>query len=403
MKAALFLFFLASPVLAAPTLVAHPVRLKSGARFSLRLPSRYSIVPVVEGLKRPRFFALAPDGRLFITQMHNKEDNSQGKITILDGFNAQAKRFARQSDYLSGLRNPNSVAFWSDTKTGKTWIYLALTDKLVRFPFVKNDMKPSGKEQILARFPDYGLSYKYGGWHLTRTVAIVPETGRVFVSVGSSGNAVKEKEAVRATVLSMNADGTNQTIYARGLRNAVGLRWNRGALWASNQGADHLGDDAPDETFYKLQSGADYGWPHCYQSKGRVRIDSKFPRASGTRGVPLAVVAFPAHSSVLGFDWFGKSTPGANLRNRWLFALHGSGFIRQKRGYSLVSSTSSGRIAPFLTGFLSGRKINGRPCDIWNRGDGSFFLSDDYAGVIYLISPRAKKQTNADATTRNVE
>ena len=126
---ALLLGVTAVPAIAAPTLTAHPVQLQSGARFSLRLPARYSITPVVQGLKRPRFFALAPDGRLFVTQMHDKTDNSKGKVTILDGFNPQTHGFARVGDYLSGLRNPSSVAFWSDAKTGKTWLYLALTDK----------------------------------------------------------------------------------------------------------------------------------------------------------------------------------------------------------------------------------------------------------------------------------
>ena len=390
MKPALLLSLLAAPALAAPALVPHPIQLQSGARFSLFLPARYEIMPVVEGLHRPRFFAPAPDGRLFITQMHDKSDNSLGKVSILSGFNARTKRFAHVTDYLSNQRNPNSVAFWRDPKAGKTWLYVALTDQLVRYPFQNGDLKPSGAPQVLAHFPAYGLSYKYGGWHLTRTVTVVPDSGRVFVSVGSSGNALVEKEAVRATVLTMNADGTNQHIYARGLRNAVGLKWLRGGLWASNQGADHLGDDAPNETFYALQSGADYGWPFCFQARGQVRLDPKFRRASGKSGVPLAPVAFPAHSSALGFDWFDQNTPDTNLQNRWLFALHGSGFIRQNRGYSLVSVTQGGRVEPFLTGFLARRHINGRPCDVFNRGDGSFFLSDDYAGVIYLVAPRAK-------------
>lgn len=383
---ALALTFLASPALAAP-LTPHPVHLESGAKFSLWLPARYDITPVVQGLKRPRFFALAPDGRLFVTQMYDRTDNTRGKVTILDGYDAKARRYTRVSDYLTGLRNPNSVAFWRDPKNGQTWLYIALTDKLVRYPFKNGDLKPSGDEQVLAHFPAYGLSYKYGGWHLTRTIAIVPATGRVFVAVGSSGNALIEKEKVRAAVLSMNADGTNQQIYAHGMRNAVGLKWKRDALWASNQGADHLGDNAPNETFYKVQSGADYGWPYCYQLNGKVRLDPKFKRASGKTGVPLAPISFPAHSSALGFDWFDSTTPDSNLRNHWLFALHGSGFTRLKRGYSLATATLNGITQPFLAGFLSGRKIKGRPCDIWNRGDGSFLFTDDYAGVVYLVSP----------------
>ncbi len=389
MKPAFFLALLASPVMAAPTLMPHPVQLQSGARFVLRLPARYAIAPVIEGLARPRFFAVAPDSRIFLTQMHDKTDNSLGKVTILGTYNALTRRFAGQSDYLSGLRNPNSVAFWRDPNDGKMWLYLALTDRLVRYPFRAGDIKPSGEPQTLARFPAYGLSYKYGGWHLTRTVTVDQQSGRVWVSIGSSGNALVEKEAIRATVLSMNADGTHQTTYARGLRNAVGLKWERGALWATNQGADHLGDDAPNDTFTRLRGGADYGWPFCYQSGGRVRLDPRFHRPTGASGVPLALVAFPAHSSALGFAWFDQKTADPALRNRWLFALHGSGFTRLRRGYSLVTATPDGRLTPFLTGFLQHGHINGRPCDILRLPDGSFLFSDDYAGVVYRVAPLA--------------
>lgn len=57
---------------------------------------------------------------------------------------------------------------------------------------------------MIATFPDYGLNYKYGGWHLTRTIAI--GAGKLYVSVGSSCNACEEEEPIRATVLEMYAD-----------------------------------------------------------------------------------------------------------------------------------------------------------------------------------------------------
>src|SRR5947209_548055 len=110
-----------------------------------------------------------------------------------------------------------------------------------------NDTSP----QVLATFPDYGLSYKYGGWHLTRTIAFAPN-GKLYVSVGSSCNACIEKEKARASIIEMNPDGTDQREFARGLRNAVGLKYLAGHLFASNQGSDHLGLQKPDETFYAL-------------------------------------------------------------------------------------------------------------------------------------------------------
>ena len=68
----------------------------------------------------------------------------------------------------------------------------------------------------------------------------------------------------------MNPDGTEQREFARGLRNAVGLKWIGNFLWASNQGSDHLGLNRPDETFYALKDGADYGWPYCHSANGKI-------------------------------------------------------------------------------------------------------------------------------------
>ncbi|HEY0461264.1 MAG TPA: hypothetical protein VGC97_19165, partial [Pyrinomonadaceae bacterium] len=250
-------------------LVPHRITLKSGKTFSLNLPADYEISPAVEGLKRVRFFAKAPDGRIFVTDMFNLSDNTRGAVYILDDFDEESGKFGKVIPYLTNLKNPNSVQFYTDAQ-GQDWLYLAETDKLTRRKFQKGETRPGDlKPQTLATFPDYGLSYKYGGWHLTRTIAF-SSGGKLYVSVGSSCNACDEKEDVRASVLEMNPDGSGKRHFARGLRNAVGLKWINDALYATNQGADHLGLQKPDETFYALKDGTDYGWASCYQSNGKV-------------------------------------------------------------------------------------------------------------------------------------
>lgn len=203
-----------------PKLVAHQINLKNGKRFSLNLPANFEIIPAAEGLKRVRFFTKAPDGRMFVTDMHDLSDNKKGIIYILDQWNAETGRFGKIIPYMTGLKNPNSIQFYTDD-TGQDWLYLAETDQLTRRKFTQGETKPTAKAEVLATFPDYGLSYKYGGWHLTRTIA-VGGNGKIYVSVGSSCNACVEKEKVRATVLEMNPDGSEQKIFAQGLRNAVG-------------------------------------------------------------------------------------------------------------------------------------------------------------------------------------
>jgi glucose/arabinose dehydrogenase len=367
-------------------LVPIKVVLKNGRSFTLNIPPGLEIIPAVEGLKRVRFFAKAPDGRVFVTDMHNLTDNRRGVIYILDGWNKEAGKFATAVPYMTGLRNPNSVQFHRD-REGQDWIYIAETHQLTRRRFTHGENSPTdAKPEVIATFPAYGLDYKYGGWHLTRTLAFA-ENGKLYVSIGSSCNSCKEKEKERATVLEMNPDGSGPRVFAKGLRNAVGMRVIDGTVYVTNQGSDHLGTRRPDETFYALKDGADYGWPYCHSINGRVIGDAGIKRPAGCSGVPRPRAFFPARSSALGFDFFDSESADP-FKGAFLFALHGSTDKSIGSGYKVVSVRQGQRPKDLITGFLSGRKVNGRPCDVMRIDADSFLLSDDYAGVIYVVRKR---------------
>jgi glucose/arabinose dehydrogenase len=378
--------------------VPNRIALANGKAFNLKLPEGFGISVAAQGLKRVRFMAKSPDDRIFVTDMYNLADNTKGVVYILDEFNPASQSFQKVTPYLQGLRNPNSIAFYRD-QIGVDWFYLALTDRLLRYKYISGETTPSAKPEVLATFPDYGLSYKYGGWHLTRTIAI-GNNGKIYVSVGSSCNACEEKEEVRATVLEMDPDGKNQKYFARGLRNAVGLRWIKDHLYATNMGSDHLGDHKPADTMYLVKDGTNYGWPYCYQSGTGRFEDVKFNlggKKMNCRDVPQAFAAFDAHSSPLGFEFFdgldmgpvSKSGYGGPLRDAFLIALHGSTKKSLNRGYRVVRLPPSRKTADppedFIDGFLAAGRVNGRPVDILSFGVNGFLLTDDYAGVVYYV------------------
>ena len=359
------------------------IKLKNGKSFSLNIPAGYEIIPAVEGLKRVRFFAKAPDGRLFVTDMYNLTDNKRGVIYILDGWDERSGKFAKVIPYMTGLHNPNSVQFYRDA-SGQDWLYIAETEKLTRRKFTSGEERPSDTNpQTIATFPDYGLSYKYGGWHLTRTIAFSP-AGKLYVSVGSSCNSCEEKEKVRATVLEMDADGRNSRVFARGLRNAVSIKFIGDKLYATNQGSDHLGTARPDETFYALSAGADYGWPYCHSSSGRIFADPKIKRRGACGGVARPDLFFPARSSAMGFAFFGQNADPIFV-NSFLVSLHGSTDKSIGHGYKIVSVQKGRRSRDVITGFLQRGNVVGRPCDILKLGPDSFLFTDDHTGIIYLV------------------
>jgi glucose/arabinose dehydrogenase len=397
------LFSLASPPQPArpsePELKPQVIRLNGKRPFSLFLPADLQISPAAQGLKRARFMARSPDGRIFATAMHDLSDNSEGAVYILDGFDRKSGKFSRVTPYLSNLRNPNSIAFYRDAN-GQDWFYLALTDRLVRYKFVAHEESPSSPPELLATYPAYGLSYKYGGWHLTRTIAFGQLHGRdlLFVTVGSSCNACEEKEEIRATLSVMDPDGKNQRILARGLRNAVGMRFVADKLYLTNMGTDHLGDDQPDDPMFALDAEKlatpeplNYGWPRCYYSNGKATPDPRFTTQaarSDCENAPDAFASFAAHSSPLGLEYFGSGFVQPLLRNYFLVALHGASNKKLPRGYRVVRVNDGGEVQDFITGFIQQGIIRGRPCDILKLDENSFLMSDDVAGVIYYIRSR---------------
>ncbi len=436
--------------------VRHTLNYAPGKSITLSLPDSLDINIAASGLRRVRFFAQSPDGRIFVTGMHDISDNALGSVFILDGWDEQAHSFKRVIHYLDHLRNPNNLVFWTDPATKQSWLYLPLTGKLVRYKYNAGDNAPSAPAETLMHFPDYGLSYKYGGWHLTRTVAIAQVSGatRVFVSAGSSCNYCQEREVMRAAVVSMDPDGKHPVIIAQGLRNAVDLRTVAdldGALFATNMGDDHLGDQLPEDTFLELDkspaTAPNYGWPTCYFAHGKPVLDttplpalddlnkvapipaddaadSVYGKQSGvasaganlTAGgghasgsdpnaalgnapqalkscerVPPAYTTFAAHSSPLGFAYFPQTD--SLLKDSFVVALHGASHPHIGTGYRVARFTPSNRkpqdlITGFLTVVNGKPTVHGRPCGILRIGPDSFLLTDDYLGLVYYVHPR---------------
>ena len=303
-----------------PAQTLHP---SANRTITLAMPAGLQANVALRGLQRPRFLAVAPDGRLFVTTMYNLADNTRGTVAVLEGWDPATHTFTRAVPYLTHLRNPNNLVFWTDPDTRQTWLYVALTDRLLRYRYTAGEAHPATPPETLLRFPDYGLNYKYGGWHLTRTVALATLHGHtlLYVSAGSSCNYCRELEAERASVIAMEPDGQHPRIVAHGMRNAVDLRSlpdiDGGALFATNMGDDHLGDALPEDTVFELDSNhhpgpiagnerqgfaaPNYGWPTCYFAHGKpVHDATPLPTNPGPGDKQVAEHPAPSADSVYG-------------------------------------------------------------------------------------------------------
>lgn len=359
-----------------------PVSLAKGLHFNLNIPEGYQLAVAAEGLKRPRFLAMSPDKRLFVTDMYDRSDNQKGRVFIFENWNDSAKRFNKIITYLDGLHNPNQVEFY------KNFIYVAETDKLTRYTYNSGDNFPADSGKVITEFPAYGLSYKYGGWHLTRSITFHHD--KLYVSVGSSCNACIETEDVRASIIEMNADGSDVQHFAKGVRNAVGLKWIGNQLWATGMGRDLIGPDKPEDLFQQIERDGFYGWPYYFQYRKQIYEDKEFKdslKPAWVKIPPVAFCGFKAHSAPLGFDHLAgfKDT---SLNNSVLVCLHGSTSVWRERGNAVVKIGTGNQYTEVVSGFLTGKTEadrHGRPCDIMMNNDHSFFITDDLNGVLYYV------------------
>ena len=359
-----------------------PVLLSTGEQFNLKIPLDYRLAVAAEGMHRLRFLAMSPDKRLFATDMYDKSDNRKGRVLIFENWNDSFMRFERITTYLDHLHNPNQVAFYNN------YLYVAETDKLTRFAYHAGDSLPADTGEIIARFPAYGLSYKYGGWHLTRSIAFHHD--KLYVSVGSSCNACVEEEEIRAAILEMDPDGSNSIVFARGTRNSVGIKWIGDTLWATSMGRDLIGPDKPEDVFEKIQRDGFYGWPYYFHYRQKIIEDAQFKdsaRPAWVKPPPVPFCGFKAHSAPLGFEYFNKFRDPA-LQNSVLVCLHGSTSVWRQRGNAVVRIGAGNNYTEVVSGFLTGKTEadrHGRPCDVLMKDDHSFFVTDDLNGVLYYI------------------
>ena len=371
-------------------LAERTLTLSDGTTTAFQLASDFDIVVAAEGLGKARFMAFAPDGQLFVPDMVDYNLSHEGKLYVLSGFDPATGTFAEKHTYLSGLRTPNSVAFYRDA-AGNDWLYLALTAHLVRYPYRAGDTEPSGEPEIIAEFPNEQSPGEVSVvWHITRTIFFHDD--RVYVSVGSGCNACEQLAGdMRAMVYSMKPDGSDKRIEGDGLRNTVGIAIAEGELYATANGVDHLGVNAPDEMMYKVEGGTDYGWPYCYAKDGVMVADTSYlwENPLSCDEVPAPLTTFPPRSAPLGLRYFDASAHQA-LAKSFLVALHGSFEAYMRSGNQIVRVTPGGEQVVFMNGFQAaeGDERWARPVDIVQYDEDSFFFTDDLGGRVFYVFAR---------------
>jgi len=345
--------------------VAEPL---DGDLGRIELPDGFRIEYYFDDVPGARSMTWGTEGTLFV-------GTRSGSVYALTDFDGDV---VADSLYVlaSGLNMPNGVAFRDGS------LFVAEVDRVIRFDDIESRLDdPPAAVVVRADFP----TETHHGW---KFIAFGPD-GKLYIPIGAPCNVCLESDSRYASISRMNPDGTEFEVFANGIRNSVGFDWHptSGELWFTDNGRDHLGDDAPpDELNRASEAGQHFGFPFCH---GGTILDPEFGSGKSCQDYTPPVQRLGAHVAALGTRFYTHTQFPAEYRGQMFVAEHGSWNRSSKVGYKVslirVSGNEVTSYEPFATGWLENDSVWGRPVDVILHEDGSLLVSDDFAGAIYRI------------------
>lgn len=274
----------------------------------------------------------------------------------------------------TGLNSPNGVAY----KDGD--LYVGEIGRILKFQDIDNNLDNPKYSVVYDNLP----KESHHGW---RYIKIGPDN-RLYIGIGAPCNICKLEDPF-GTIASLNLDGTDFKIEARGIRNTVGFAWQSDSnlLWFTDNGRDNLGDNLPPDELNNMSQGNNFGFPYCY---GENILDPWGEGKECAGSIPPVVELGP-HVAALGMIFYEGDMFPKEYQNKIIIAEHGSWNRKEPIGYRLttvdVEGSTASNYQPFVTGWLdeSGDAL-GRPVDLLELPDGSLLISDDKSGSIYHLT-----------------
>lgn len=232
--------------------------------------------------------------------------------------------------------------------------------------------------------------------HTARVCRIGPDN-KLYITLGQPFNVPPPEKLDLYSqwglggIIRMDRDGKNREVFARGVRNSVGMDFNpaNGELWFTDNQVDGMGDDIPPGELNRATGpGQNFGFP--WYGGGSVRT-LEYKDSDPPADAVMPQVEQVAHAADLGMTFYtGKMFP-AEYRGGIFSAQHGSWNRTTPVGarvmFTRLKEDGSAESVPFAEGWLDSEtgEYLGRPVDVAQLPDGSILVSDDAAGAIYRI------------------
>jgi len=338
----------------------------------------------VDKLKAPKGFKID----VYATGMVNARSLREGdKGTIFVSSRLSDKIYAiiekngkrEAKPVLTGLSRPNGIVFHNGT------LYIAELSQISKAENIEDKLDQILKPTVI--YSDLPKDEAHGWKYLT-----VGPDNRLYFQVGAPCNICMPSDA-HAQIRSINLDGSDMKVVARGIRQIVGMDWHpvTNQLYFTENQRDWLSEEFPQDKLNRLTNpGKDnFGFPYCHQGN---MPDPEFGWGHDCKAeFTQPLVLLGPHSAPLGMRFYTGHMFPAAYRGAILIARHGSWNKSNKFGGDIVvvklnKDGTVRSVEPFITGFLQNNSYIGRPVDLHVMKDGSVLFSDDWNGAVYRVT-----------------
>ena len=338
----------------------------------LRLDPGFTVSIFASDLDQPRQMIESKNGMIFIGE------RSGQIIALLDSDGngqADSKRvIADDLTYSTGVSIFEGDLYFSEIS--KIWKIQDIENWLQ-----KNSSGFPEKILVTQDLPED----KWHGWKWLQHNA----EGDIYTNVGAPCNICISENPQYASIIRLSDD--NWEYVARGVRNSVGFDFHpeTSKLYFGDNGRDWLGDDSPACELNRVdEDGLFYGFP--YQHALNVKDPEYGDLKSGYDYVD-PILELGAHVAPTGLAFYDGEMFPKKYKNNIFITLHGSWNRSKKVGYKVIRVVLDGEgdvvdTKDFISGWLDGETVLGRPAAPLVISDGSLLISDDKANVIYRIT-----------------
>jgi glucose/arabinose dehydrogenase len=365
----------------------------------------FELSVAVDQIRQPRFMRLGADGTLYVS-LPKKGQIKACRDKDGDGY------FEMVADFVSDHESVHGM-FWHDG-----WLWFTETGAIFKARDTDGDGQADEKETVIpkGKLPS-------GGGHWWRSLLI--HDGRIYTSIGDSGNITDEPDSERQKIWTFNLDGGDKKLFVSGIRNTEKLvvRPGTNEIWGMDHGSDWFGRflegrgrkagqpitdwNPPCEMNHYVEGGF-YGHPFI--------VGNRIPRYEYMDRpdiVELAAKTIPpawacgAHWAPNAMEFYTGDEFPDDIRGDAFVAFHGSWNRSERSGYCVArvlfeNGSPYGQLTyvKFLT---EDGQVLARPVDVAVAPDGTLLISDDFGHRVYRLRYVGKKKAPPKKSGANLD